>query len=169
MNSTPHGSMPLVLAPVALFEGLRAGAGTFRAIVDLPARFELGPLAFGAFSKATDLSTRGVVFYVVFGVGGLVVTALAFGAAWRLKASRAARAALLLSCLCSVLVLLATTQAAPLMWKLGASQDPALIRSLLDRFVVWTQLRVVLVDVSFLAVLAAMTLESRRESGRQAA
>jgi hypothetical protein len=164
MNYRSSRALPVVLAIVALFEGLRAGAGTFRVIVDLPARFALGPVAFGEFSKATDLSPRGVVFYVVFGVGGLGVTALALVAAWRGRAPPPVRRALVLACLCSTLVLLATTQAAPLMWRIGASRDPASIASLLDRFVLWTQLRVALVDVSFLAVVTALVLQGRSEA-----
>jgi hypothetical protein len=62
------------IAVAAGFEGLRAGAGTFRVLLDLPARTRIGPLAFAELSRATDLSTRGIVFYAVFGIGGALVT-----------------------------------------------------------------------------------------------
>ena len=52
----------LVVAAATVFEGIRAGAGTFRLLLDLPARHRLGPGAFAAFSRATDLSAFGVVF-----------------------------------------------------------------------------------------------------------
>lgn len=45
------------------------------------------------------------------------------------------------------------------MWKVGSTaSDPVLLSPLLDRFAFWTALRIVCVDVSFLSVLAALTL-----------
>jgi hypothetical protein len=159
MNSGSIGRrVVLATALAAGFEGLRAGAGTFRALLDLPARTRVGPLAFADFSRATDLSTTGVVFYVVFGVVGALVTAAAWLIAARARASSAVRRLLATSAVAPLLVLILTTQAAPLMWHVGsAPPDAALLRSLLDRFTAWTVARVVCVDVSFAAVLAALT------------
>jgi hypothetical protein len=146
-------------AIAAAFEGLRAGAGTFRALLDLPARTRVGPLAFADFSRATDLSTAGVVYYAVFGIGGALLTALTWLLARRGQAPAVVRRLLATSALASLLVLVLTTQAAPLMWRVGsAPPDPALLRSLLDRFTAWTMARVVCVNVSFGAVLGALTL-----------
>jgi hypothetical protein len=160
-----------VIAAVAIataFEGFRAGAGTFRILLDLPARTRIGPLAFAEFSRATDLSTTGVVFYVLFGVGGALVTSGAWLVAVRGGAPRIIRRLLAIAAIASLFILVLTTQAAPLMWRVGAAPpDPGLISSLLDRFAAWTALRVVCADVSFLAVLSALTLAAlpRRAAG----
>jgi hypothetical protein len=149
----------VAIAIATAFEGLRAGAGTFRMVLDLPARTQIGPLAFAEFSRATDLSTTGIMFYVLFGFGGALVTGVAWLAAARGGAPRVIRRLLATAAVASLLVLVLTTQAAPLIWRVGsAPSDPALISSLLDRFTTWTALRVVCADVSFLAVLSALTL-----------
>lgn len=157
--------LPLVLALTTLFEGLRAGAGTFRLLLDLPARHQVGPVAFAAFSQATDLSVRGVAFYALYGFGGASLTGLAWLAARRLQADRSIR--LLLGCafVSSLLVLVLTTQAAPLMWAVGRTRDPALLRDLLDRFTFWTTLRIGVVDLSFLAVVSALVHLAAKNSG----
>jgi hypothetical protein len=160
MNSPrPSRRVVVAVAVAAAFEGLRAGAGTFRALLDLPARARIGPLAFAELCRATDLSTTGVVFYAVFGVGGALVTGAAWLIAVRGRAPRLIRRLLATSALASILVLALTTQAAPLMWRVGsAPPDAELIGTLLDRFTTWTLLRVACVDVSFAAVLGALTV-----------
>jgi hypothetical protein len=50
-----------------------------------------------------------------------------------------------------------TARAAPLMWRVGAEpNNPQVLTGLLDRFVFWTNLRIVAADLSFLAVLSAL-------------
>jgi hypothetical protein len=161
-------SLIAAIAAAAGFEGLRAGAGTFRVLLDLPARTRIGPLAFAELSRATDLSTRGVVFYAVFGIGGAFVTGVTWLLAMRGRAPRAIRRLLAISVLASLLVLVLTTQAAPIMWRVGsAPPDPALVAGLLDRFTAWTIARVVCVDLSFSAVLGALALAAlSRERAR---
>jgi len=160
MNYEPSEARVVIAVMVAAaFEGLRAGAATFRALLDLPARNRIGPLAFAELSRATDLSATGVVFYAVFGVGGALITAVGWLIAVRGRAPALVRRLLATSAIASLLVLALTAQAAPLMWRVGsAPSDPALLRDLLDRFTVWTVARVVCVDVSFAAVLGALTV-----------
>lgn len=165
MNYGPTKAMLGLLSVTTLAEGLRAGAGTFRLLIDLPARFTIGPVAFAALSRATDLSPRGIAFYSAYGIGGCLLTTAALVGAWRSRAQRLARATLAISCVCSVLVLVATTQAAPLMWQVGRlGNDPAALTDLLDRFAFWTALRVALVDISFLCVIAATIAELNSET-----
>jgi hypothetical protein len=72
---------------------------------------------------------------------------------------------LAVSAVASLLVLVLTTQAAPLMWHVGsAPADSVLLTGLLDRFTAWTLARIVCVDVSFAAVLTALTLVAVRRS-----
>lgn len=151
--------MVAAIAAAAGFEGLRAGAGTFRVLLDLPARARIGPLAFAELSRATDLSPRGIAFYAVFGIGGAVVTGVTWLLAVRARAPRTVRRLLAASVLASLLVLVFTTQAAPPMWRVGsAPPDPAVVAGLLDRFTAWTIARVVCVDISFAAVLGCLTI-----------
>jgi hypothetical protein len=150
---------PLLLAVTVAFEGIRAGAGTFRLLLDLPARHHVGPVAFAEFSRATDLSTSGVVFYSVYGFGGALLTAVTWLAASRVGAPRSVRTLAAVACICSVLILVLTIQAAPLMWSVGASSDdPLVLGRLLDEFTFWTALRIVLVDLSFVAVLSGLAI-----------
>jgi hypothetical protein len=157
-----RGVLWLVAATTA-FEGLRAGAGTFRILIDLPARSRIGPVAFAAFSRATDLSTAGVVFYATYGIGGAILTCATWVALARAHAPRDIRFLSALAAVCSLAVLVLTARAAPLMWRVGSSaDDAALLSDLLDRFVLLTMLRVCSVDVSFLAMLLVLTLAARR-------
>jgi hypothetical protein len=159
LRASPARCLSLVFALTTAFEGLRAGAGTFRLLLDLPARHRVGPVAFAAFSRATDLSTAGIVFYSLYGFGGALLTAATWITASRTRASRSVRTLTATACISSVLVLVLTTQAAPLMWSVGsASDDPMLLARLFDQFTFWTTLRIALVDLSFLAVLSALTI-----------
>jgi hypothetical protein len=147
-----------LIACTTAFEGIRAGAGTFRMLVDLPARFRLGTVAFAEFSRATDLSTAGFIFWALYGIGGAVLT----GATWwalRRSAPTAVRRLTALAALSSILILVLTTQAAPLMLRVGSSpNDEALLSHLLEPFVSWTIFRILCADASFCAMLTALTL-----------
>jgi len=111
------------------------------------------------FSRATDLSTTGVAFYVLFGLGGAVITCWTWLIAVGSDTPPVIRRLLATAAISSLLILVMTVQAAPLMWRVGSSTpDPALISNLLDRFTMWTVLRVACADVSFLAVLSAFTV-----------
>ncbi len=119
----------LIVAVTTVFEGLRAGGGVFRTILDLPARASVGAVAFAEFSRATDLSTRGVVYYVLFGFGGLLLTAASWIVAVRSKAPRFARRLTAAACVSSLAILAMTTQAAPLMFRIGSSAKNCLPRA----------------------------------------
>jgi hypothetical protein len=146
----------LLIATTA-FEAFRFGSGTFRALLDLPARHRLGPVAFAAFSRATDLSSRGVVTYVIYGFGGALLTGATWIVAVRGRAPIAIRRLGAVACLASLAILAFTTQAAPLMFRVGsAPDDPAVLGPLLDQFTVWTNLRIACADLSFFCMLAAL-------------
>jgi len=145
-----------LLIVTTAFEGLRAGAGTFRMLLDLPARETIGPAAFAKFSRATDLSSVGVAFYTMYGVGGAVLTIATLIAAVRARMARIDLLLIGVSVLCSLAVLVFTTQAAPLMFAIGAATDEALLPPMIERFVFWTNIRIGLVDLSFVALLAVL-------------
>jgi hypothetical protein len=146
----------LMLAVTTVFEGIRAGAGTFRALIDLPARSRIGPVAFAEFSRATDLSTAGIVFYAFYGFGGAILTGATWLLARRTAAAPSIRRLAAFAFINSFLVLLMTTQAAPLMRRVGSSRDAAVLADLLGRFTLWTELRILCVDLSFLCIVAAL-------------
>jgi hypothetical protein len=153
----------LLTATVA-FEGLRAGAGTFRALLDLPARADIGPVAFAQLSRATDLSMAGVAYYAIYGFGGFLLTLAAFVASLFWQSSRRVRLLAGFSAAAPLLILVFTLQAAPLMWAIGSSpDDPVVLNGLIEPFVFWTNLRIVLADLSFLAVLLALAILKREE------
>jgi hypothetical protein len=147
----------LLLVATTGFEGFRFGAGTFRALLDLPARHQIGAVAFAAFSRATDLSPTGISLYVLYGFGGAILTGATWLVAIRVRAPIRVRRLMAVATTCSIVILLLTTQAAPLMFRIGAApDDPELLGPLLDRFVLWTNLRVACADLSFLSVLASL-------------
>ena len=156
-------SFTLLLAATTGFEGFRFGAGTFRVLLDLPARHQIGAVSFAAFSRATDLSPRGIAIYVMYGLGGAALTGLTWFTAGRAKAPTSIRRLCAIAFACSILILLFTTQAAPLMFRVGASEDAQALATLLDRFTVWTNLRVACADVSFVCMLSALSLLALRQ------
>lgn len=158
-----------MLVATTAFDALRLGASVFRGLIDLPARAAIGAVAFAEFSRATDLSAAGFAFYVAYGVGGALLTLITWFVARRTQAPPFVRRLTGVAAVCSALVLLLTTQAAPLMLQLGsAANDPELTRDLLDRFARWTYPRFACVVVSFaanftaLARLAWSTTEAER-------
>src|SRR4051812_5502146 len=96
------------LAVTTGFEGLRAGAGTFRMLIDLPARAHVGAVAFADFSRATDLSTAGYIFYALYGIGGALLTCGTWIVARRVRAPLVIRRLSALASLCSLLILAMT-------------------------------------------------------------
>jgi hypothetical protein len=154
---TMRSGFLLLLTGTAAFEGIRAGSETLRMILDLPARDQIGAAAFADFSRATDLSQAGVIFYVLYGFGGLLLTCLSCFIAFRYRAPRPIQFLTFISAAASILILIFTTQAAPLMWAVGVSANNSTdLAGLLDRFTFWTDLRIVCADISFCAVLLAL-------------
>lgn len=151
------------------FEGIRAGAGTFRMILDLPARTTIGATAFAEFSRATDLSGVGVAFYAIYGFGGALLTIATLIAAARARMARPDLALIGGSVLCSLLVLALTTQAAPLMFAIGATTEEGQLAGLIESFVGWTNLRIVLADISFVVLLAVVWRAMMRAGAEDAA
>jgi hypothetical protein len=154
-HNLTRGLLVLIACTIA-FDALFAGGATFRVLVDLPARHRIGPLAFQEFSRATDLS-RGLVYYPIGGIGSAVLTVTTWIVALRHGVPRRVSRLLALAAGCSLLVLVFTIPAAPLMFRIGSAPgNPQLVSSLLDRFTRWTIARAVWSDVAMLAMIAAM-------------
>ena len=147
----------LTLALALGVNALWAGAVLFRVLIDLPARHRIGPMGFAELSRATDLSA-GLVFYPAAAVGSAVLSVLTWFVARRTNAPRPIRVATGVAATCTILVLALTTQAAPLMFRIGsAAADPTLIEDLADRFTWWTNLRAASAAVAAAALLYALT------------
>jgi hypothetical protein len=150
MNSRP------VLAVATAFEGLRAGVGILRLVLDLPARAAMGTLAYAEYFRATDLTPRGIAFYATYGFGGLLLT----GAAW-LTSRRAGAPSRVVrltafSAAASLVILLLTTQAAPIAMQVRTTSDPAALTALFDGFVAWSVPRLLCALASFAALVVAL-------------
>jgi hypothetical protein len=116
-------------------------------------------VVFAEFSRATDLSTTGFVFYALYGIGGAALTTATWWVLSRSRAPLLVRRLCGVGASCSLLILAMTTQAAPLMLRLGSSpNDEVVLSSLLEPFVSWTMLRVLCADLSFCAMLTALAL-----------
>jgi hypothetical protein len=150
-----------LLVVATLIGGLLAGANIERAIVQNSAWHELGAVAWGAYSRHADLSTRGFVLYPVLGIGGALFS-LAAVASFRRDAGTPRPAALPIyaGALLTIGGLLATTQAAPIM--LGVAQlgdDQAGLQQALEGFVFWGDIRGVVQVLAFVANLWSLAAQ----------
>jgi len=149
-------SFVVLLAVAAGVNLTWAGAITFRVLIDLPARHRIGPAAFAELSRATDLA-RGLVFYPVVAIGSALLSCAAFFAAWRTRAARPIWLQTGLAAVATLLVLVITAQAAPIMFRIGASPgDPNVLEPLADRFTTLTNLRALFADVGAVGLLCAL-------------
>lgn len=156
-------SFVILLAAAVGTNTLWAGAATFRVLVDLPARHRLGPTAFADLSKATDLAA-GLVFYPTAAIGSALLSCATWFVAARTRAPPPVRRATALAAIATLSVLALTTQAASLMFHIGAApSDPGLLADLADRFTLLTNLRALAADVAAIALLYALTICALRD------
>jgi hypothetical protein len=135
-----------------------AGAVTFRVLIDLPARSRIGPVAFAEFSRATDLST-GLAFYPIAGFSSAAVAVATWLVARRRRAPPPIQVPAGVAAVSTLLVLVVTLWAAPIMFQIGSSpNDAAVLASLADRFARLTQLRALLANLAAASLLAALTV-----------
>jgi hypothetical protein len=128
------------------------GSGVDRLVVQIPAWYRIGPVAFARYARVADMG-NGYFLYPLLGISGPIFTwaalavALLTGAGTRIWVPLAVASGL------CVLHSLTTVQAAPTMMKVGRTEDrPELIAPLLDRFAWWSWPRAIL------QVLTAATL-----------
>ena len=146
------------IAVATAFEGLRAGIGLLRLVLDLPARGLLGASAYADFFRATDLTSRGFALYLTYGFGGAVMTALAYAAARRAGLPTAARRLIATSVVASIAILVMTTQAVPLGLSVRTETNPVALNQIFNRFELWTVLRLCCGIASFLCMITALTI-----------
>jgi hypothetical protein len=161
----PRRRFVVLLSITAGYNALWAGAAAFRVLVDLPARYRLGPLAFADLSRATDLSA-GLVFYPVAAIGSALLACATWVAARRIRAAPTVRIRTTIAAVSTLAVLAVTVQAAPIMFNIGSSGDPAVLVELANRFALITDFRAALAVIAAVALLVALALCAASQASR---
>jgi hypothetical protein len=141
-----------VLAAAA--NGLLAGLSLEVALVKLPSRHRIGPVAYAAFARGADLGNGRVVYPAV---GAALLTFAAMLAAYLGRSPASATLPLSVASLASVLHFAATARAAPIMLGIGrAPDDPGVLQPRLDAFARWHGVRAALQVLTFFVLLWAL-------------
>lgn len=137
-------------------DGLLAGASLDQSIKQLPARHKIGPVAYSAYSRASDLGP-GILWYGILGVGAAVLTIAAAVAAIFEGVPSVSATPLYVAAGLAVLHSLATAQAAPTNFsQRRVARDEAALARVFDRFERWQTLRAALQVLNFGAMLWAL-------------
>jgi hypothetical protein len=152
-----------MLMLLTLIQGLGAGICVDVALIKLPARQHIGPIAYANFARGNDLGNGLKVYpYVVVGGGFLVIVFTVVAHFQKLP----------LINLCPLYIaagsafgyLLATAKAAPVMWSLRNTPDEEnILKAKLDKFARWHVVRTTFQIIAFMALIWA--LESTSNSG----
>src|SRR5467141_2302824 len=128
----------LVLVVVAAVPHLvLGGAGLDRLIVQIPAWYRIGPVAFAHYARASDLA-NGRFLYPLLGISGPIFTWAALAVALGTGAGSRVWVPLAVASALCVMHSLTTIRAAPTMMRVGRAEDrPEVIAPLLDRFARW--------------------------------
>jgi hypothetical protein len=145
-----------LLIGATLLTGFLAGGDLNRAFVAMPAWQHVGAAAWAAFSRNADLA-NGLFLYPVEAIGGalLIVGAIASLHAAQIRGGMSMRflyAALVLS----VLGLLLTIKAAPIMLGVPDLHDPVALQHAFDAFLFWGNLRSIFQIAAFVSLTCAL-------------
>ena len=78
MTTIDNTTITITLIVLATaFNGILAGASLDQSIKQLPTRHKIGLKVFSAYSKESDLSRRGIIWYATIGIGGALLTIVA--------------------------------------------------------------------------------------------
>jgi len=145
----------LIVCAVAL-NGILVGASLDQSIKQLPARRQTSAVIYSAYSRASDLG-NGIAWYVVIGIGSLLITVVTAIAAGSPENSPPYVTLIDVAVLLSILHTLSTTQAAPLMFSQRRYEnDEGKLAQVFNRFERWQTLRAVLQVLTFAALLSAL-------------
>jgi hypothetical protein len=127
----------VLLAAATFLSGMLAGGAADRVIVGGPAWHALGAPAWAQYSRLADLGP-GLITYPVEGIGStLPIFATAISCHFDRPAARAVSLPLYFAVVFSIIGLLLTVKAAPIMLSLTASQSPAAVERAFDEFYFW--------------------------------
>jgi hypothetical protein len=143
----PPATMALLTVATAM-NGVLAGGGIVRRLVDMPAWRHVGALAWADFSRHADLG-NGLVLYPLLGMGGALATIGAV-VAHRVGGGtpRAATVPIYLGALLAMLGMVTTAFAAPQMLSLRVPLDADATQHAFDRFEFWGGIRAVVQALS---------------------
>jgi hypothetical protein len=139
------------------FHGLLAGASLDVAMVKLPTRHRIGPVAYANFARGNDLG-NGLVVYPAAGILAVLLVLATTIATYFTKSSSAALVPLLLACVGTVAHSICTAKAAPIMLSLRRTADvEAVLKAKLDRFAFWHGLRAIFQISTFVVLMWVVT------------
>jgi hypothetical protein len=144
-----------LLVAATLLGGFLAGGNVDRGIVQNGAWRALGASAWAAYSRQADLSLHGFVLYPLLGIGGALLSVAAAASYRRDRpTTRAAHVPVYGAAALTLMGLLATTQAAPIMLSVPQlAEDPAALQRAFEGFAFWGGIRGVLQVLAFVANL----------------
>jgi hypothetical protein len=162
----------ILVAAAAVFSGILVGGVMDRVIVGGPAWYQLGAEAWAQYSRHADLGT-GLIAYPIEGIGSTLLIIAASVSNW-FDRNTAHAVALPLYCAAvfSVLGLLLTIKAAPIMLGLATPQSGTATQRAFDEFFLWgLYLRGSVDMLAFVAVICALsaaysTAQSKHKSRR---
>jgi hypothetical protein len=147
----------LILLATAI-NGLLAGGSLDTALVKLPARRRIGPLAYATFARGNDLG-NGLVVYPVWAISAALLVFLATLLAYLERQPAALLLPLSIAALTSVIHFFFTSRAAPVMLSLkNTPDDAAVLQQKLDRFSFWHAYRAVFQALTFFVLLWALLI-----------
>lgn len=147
--------LALIVAATAL-NGLLGGISFDGALVKLPTRRRIGAVAYATFARGNDLG-NGLWVYPSTAIGAALLTIVATIVAYVERTSAAVLVPLTIASLISIGHFVATSQAAPVMLRVGKTpDDEGLLSPLLDRFARWHAVRATLQVITFVILLWAL-------------
>src|SRR5258708_4464161 len=150
-----------LLAVTVAINGLLAGASFDVAIVKLPTRHRIGPVAYANFARGNDLG-NGLVVYPASGILAALLVFATTITTYFAGGPSMVTVPLLLACAGTVAHSVCTAKAAPIMLSLRrTADDEAVLAAKLDRFAVWHGLRAVFQIATFVVLLWALVAASR--------
>lgn len=145
------------LLAIAVIEGgIIAGVSFDVALVKLPTRKRIGPVAYAQFARGNDLG-NGKVVYPVLGIVALLLMLVIAIVSWARHEPAAVMVPISAAVVFTVLHSLCTAKAAPVMLSLAKTPDePKVLEQKLDRFAFWHAFRAVFQVAAFIALLWAL-------------
>jgi hypothetical protein len=149
----------IVLVTVNVFlHGIIAGISIDVALVKLPTRKRIGPVAYAHFARNNDLG-NGIVVYPALGITVLILTFVTTIIAFFFGIRLQEMIPLYVTCVLAVAHTLATANAAPIMLSLKTAKDKEkILEQKLDRFAFWHAIRTVFQVVAFISWIWALIL-----------
>lgn len=147
-------ALGLLVASVAA-TGLLAGASLDQSIKQLPARKQIGIVAYSAYSTAADLG-NGIAWYAALGVGGGLLTLVAAAVGLTDSPTGARTAALWTLVVLTIAHSAVTALAAPTNMSQRRARDERALTQIFDRFVKLQTIRVTLQALTLAAALWAL-------------